>query len=304
VKSAGDYYQALALNQGGRGDTTRAALFFERVADDASLHYRTRAVLALGTNALMNGDALTAVSLYREVNRILTAGHSFDPVTLCVATRMNAVIRGFEGDHHGAVADLERMFPLARMASTIQPQAYWDYMNTLAVELGEVGRLEQARRASEIALSSPFAPAFPEWRETFIEIEAKRRLGSRSVVAVPPRISETREVRRDLSPTQSETHGLIFFPSPARDNIAALGQRSQGALARVLNFQNWKSMLSEPGHSGAEFAPGRQKTMTTGKKLIRLMDLISRDDTDDETIGKILDAVEKIIPRRKSENRD
>lgn len=35
--------------------------------------------------------------------------------------------------------------------------------------------------------------------------------------------------------------------------------------------------------------------MTTGEKLIRLMDLISQDETDDETIERILEAVEDIV---------
>jgi hypothetical protein len=182
------------------------------------------------------------------------------------------------------------------MARTLQPQAYCDYLNTFAVELGEIGSLEQARRASEMAIASPFAPAYPEWRETFDEIEAKRRRASSSLVAVPPRVSGKDKVRRDLSQTQSETHRLILFPVPACDNTVAMDQRSQGTLARVLNFQHWKSMLRGASHLPAEFLSRQRKRMTTGEKLIRLMDLISRDETDDETIGRILDAVENIIP--------
>lgn len=39
--------------------------------------------------------------------------------------------------------------------------------------------------------------------------------------------------------------------------------------------------------------------MTIGEKLIRLMDLISHDDTDDETIDVILKAVEAIVSERR-----
>jgi hypothetical protein len=44
--------------------------------------------------------------------------------------------------------------------------------------------------------------------------------------------------------------------------------------------------------------------MTTGEKLIRLMDLISHDETDDETIDRILEAVEQIVLNRRSEKLD
>jgi hypothetical protein len=47
-----------------------------------------------------------------------------------------------------------------------QPHVYYDYMNSFAVELCEVGRLEEAKNVSLIVLASPFAPAYPEWRET------------------------------------------------------------------------------------------------------------------------------------------
>src|SRR5260370_41343396 len=135
---------------------------------------------------------------------------------------MTGVVRGMAGDHRGAVADLERMFPLARLASSRQPYAYYDYMNTLAVELGEIGRLEQARSASGISLESPFAPAYPEWFETFDEIRLKRRRGSRSIVSVPHRIGET----QGLLPYVRKTHKLMRLPAPERLNAAAGGQRS------------------------------------------------------------------------------
>jgi hypothetical protein len=42
--------------------------------------------------------------------------------------------------------------------------------------------------------------------------------------------------------------------------------------------------------------------MSTGEKLIRLMDLISHDETDDETIDVILEAVEAIVLGRRGAN--
>jgi hypothetical protein len=35
--------------------------------------------------------------------------------------------------------------------------------------------------------------------------------------------------------------------------------------------------------------------MTTGDKLVRIMDLLSRDDTDDDKVDRALTAVEDIV---------
>jgi tetratricopeptide (TPR) repeat protein len=292
VESAGHYYQALAFNQGCRGDTVRAGQLFEQVADDGSLQYRARAMLALGGISFVAGDARTAMSFYREVHRVLTRSHTFAPVALFGGSKMAAVMRGMDGDHQGAVADLEKMFRLARMAGRLQPYLYYDYLNALAVELGESGSLEQARRASEIALASPFAPAYPEWRETFDEIGMKQRCASPSVVPV----------RRQIE----GSHNLLRLPEPEWSASATpLDRNRQRTPARVLDFQRWKTMSRGASNPLPDkLAPEQRKRMTTGAKLIRLMDLISHDETDDETIDRILEAVEQIVPKRRSENLD
>lgn len=299
TESIGLYYQALNLNRGGRGDTVHAESLLEKVADRASLKYVARAMVALGINAVAVADYQTALSRYREAMRILTRDRLLDPVTFYMTRRMIAVVRGMTGDHRGAVADLEKMFPLARLASSQQPYAYYDYMNTLAVELGEVGRLEQARRASDITLASPFAPAYPEWLETFDEIRLKQRRASRSIVSVPHPIGETHRLLRYVG----KRHNLMNFPAPERVNAAALDQRSGDSPARVLNFQEWKTVLRGSSNSlTTKLAPEERQGRTSGEKLIRLMDLISQDDTDDEMIDRILEAVEQIVLNRRSEN--
>jgi tetratricopeptide (TPR) repeat protein len=303
LESMGCYYEALSLNRGTRGDTVRAGLLFEQVADTASLSYRARAVLALGGNAFTAGDHTTALTLYREAMRMVTRDHIFDPVTFYFAGRMNAVIRSIKGDHRGAVNDLERMFPLARMASLRQPYAYYDYLNTLAVELGEMGRLEQARRASEIAIASPFTRAYPEWRETFQDIEAKSRRSSRSIVGVRQPISETDRDGGYLS--RKKTDNLLRLPAAEPRAPASHADCPQDTQARVLNFQQWKTAIKASSRAiPAEVTPEQRRRMTTGEKLIRLMDLISQDETDDETIDRILEAVEEIVLNRRNEKLD
>jgi tetratricopeptide (TPR) repeat protein len=299
----GDYYQALSLNQGTRGDTVGAGCIFDRIADSAPLKYRARAMLALGANFFTAGDRQTAMSFYLEVMRIVTRHRVSDPMTLYTASRMTAVIKGMEDDHRGAVADLEAMVSLARTAGSRQPYAFYDYLNTLAVELGELGRLDQARRASEIAIASPFARAYPEWRETFKDIEAKSRPSSRSIVGVRQTISETDKVRQPVSPTK--TDNLLRLPAPEPRAPAGRPDYPQDTQARVLNFQQWKTAIKASNRAiPEEVTPEQRRRMTTGEKLIRLMDLISQDETDDETIDRILEAVEEIVLNRRDQKLD
>ena len=292
LETVGEYYLALSINRGGSGETVRAGRLFEKAADSANLHYRGRAMLALGSNYFVAGDYKTALSFYSEVMRINGRGSGFDPVTLYRAVRNTAVIRGIDGDHRGAVSDLERIFPLARIASSVLPSAYYDYMNALAVELGELGSLERARDASATALKFPSAGAFPEWHETFADIEAKRVSASRSVVPVHQHLEEP--------------GNLLHLPStglPASPVVS--DHKPRGAQARVLNFQHWKTMVkASAGPLPNEVASEHKRRMTTGQKLIRLMDLISQDETDDETIDRILEAVEQIVSNRRNERLD
>lgn len=292
LEPVGDYYLALSINRGGHGDTVRAGRLFEKAADSASLHYRARAMLALGSNYFVAGEHKTALSFYSEVMRIAGRGSGFDPVTLYRAVRTTAVIRGMDGDHRGSVSDLERIFPLARIASSVLPFAYYDYMNALAVELGELGSLERARHTSAMALKFPAIGAFPEWQETFADIEAKQASASRSVVPVRQHIEEP--------------GNLLHLPSPGRPaSLGVSDHKPRGTQARVLNFQHWKTMVkASTGPLPKEVTSEHRGRMTTGQKLIRLMDLISKDETDDETIDRILEAVEQIVSNRRNERLD
>jgi hypothetical protein len=62
-----------------------------------------------------------------------------------------------------------------RSFATSFPSDYCDYLNNLAYELGQVGRIEEARAAINVALRSPYADRFPDWHETAQEIETMRR---------------------------------------------------------------------------------------------------------------------------------
>jgi hypothetical protein len=112
----------------------------------------------------------------------------------------------------------------------VQPYAYYDYLNTLAVELGEVGRLEEARNASRIALATRFASAYPEWRETREEIELRGYRAARSTVAV----------------SQRSFDNLMRLPAREPSDSLASGSLPPIQPARVLSFlEGKKKMVKE-----------------------------------------------------------
>ena len=48
------------------------------------------------------------------------------------------------------------------------------------------------------------------------------------------------------------------------------------------------------------FTSEQRRGLSAAEKLIRIMDLISNDETDDETIDCILEAVEELVLKRRT----
>jgi hypothetical protein len=88
------------------------------------------------------------------------------------AIRGISVLKSFAGDHAHAIKDLESILPVIKYAPA---HIYFDLLNSYAVELGEVGRRDEARNIMRVVLASPFAHAYPEWRETAQELNPSRR---------------------------------------------------------------------------------------------------------------------------------
>lgn len=309
VESIGHFYEALSVTRLGRGDTVRGTSLLKQVAERGPIQYRARAMLALGARSVNVGDNSAALPWYGEIMRIAARERAVDPATLYFARQVTAIVRARNGDHKGAIRELEELFPLARLATYKEPRAYSVHLNSLAVELAEVGRLEEAAQASRIACSSPYASAYPEWQETFDEISLKRRSASRSRIIVSGFMTESAEDPHHGRVTQSgqeqliKTHERVSLQSRQPAMAAESGYDSaRGSQARVLDFQQWKRRLKpDPAQLSALSAEQRLE-MSTGEKLIRLMDLISHDDTDDETIDVILEAVEAIVLGRRAAN--
>jgi tetratricopeptide (TPR) repeat protein len=193
-----------------------------------------------------------------------------------------AILKSKEGYHKQALRDLENLFPLVRH-STLQAQ--YDYLNSLAVELGEVGRIEEARNVCKIVLASPLISAYPQWRETSDDIERKGYRSPRSVVALTHRASISDNVLR-LSASEPERNAIPVESVP--------GYLEQPA--RILDYLEWKKKMGkEPnGNKKGDKTPENAteqdivlqimelvaKKRFSKKQLIELRDLISDKKPD------------------------
>jgi hypothetical protein len=94
-----------------------------------------------------------------------------------------SIIKSLDGDHKGALSDLRGLSPLVNLVSKQTPFYFYFYCNDLAVVLGELGYIGEAKSTVDIALASPYAPLYPNWTETRLELEAKRTSATPSVIA-------------------------------------------------------------------------------------------------------------------------
>ena len=158
----GQYYLALAICRNGSGDLEQATAIFEKVASEGPLIYRAEAMLSLSSIACVNQQ------LDETIRYCMEAAKAGNFNTTIKALKGIAILKGLEGSHHSAVDDLEKLYPMFRHAS---PYIYFDYLNSYAVELSEVGRMEEAKNISTLVCSSPFGTYDPEWRKTLSGIK-------------------------------------------------------------------------------------------------------------------------------------
>jgi tetratricopeptide (TPR) repeat protein len=199
--SIGNYYHGLYIKRLGRFDEAR--LLFERIASQGPARYRARAIASAAGVAFDSGAFHESLPLFVDACRAATSRALWDPLAALSSLHMVGVVKSIDGDHWGALAHFDRMFPLVRTVVSSQPSLLFACLNSLAVELMEIGRLEEAANASSRDLASPYAAAYPEWQETGRDISLRRRRRSRSVVAVGSRIIDSEE--QEETPTSTLT---------------------------------------------------------------------------------------------------
>jgi len=325
-ESVGRYYRALCIYR--RGGSSEARMLLEQEVGELPLRFRAKALLAISATYYQSGDLTSFLLLNVEASRAATSSGLRDPHTFVKSQQHLAILKSIDGDHRGALADLERLFPLARVLGQSQPYLYYVHLNSLAVELMEVGRLEEARNASKIALASPLAGAYPEGRETREEIELRGRRASRSVVAFPQATADAAFIREapeannvlsDLSdslaakpsptsPPATEADNLLRLPVPDRSESLAAMPSSASRPARVINLQAWKKRMPNAStgdpqhqttprpttHKEKQEAVKKLQKLTTREMLLRIMNMIGDERVGDDLLLRALIILEEL----------
>ncbi|MEN3332265.1 MAG: hypothetical protein V7641_1630 [Blastocatellia bacterium] len=186
AQDAARYYAALCLR--------RAKQYDKAVTLLANLQ-QPRAVQTLATVYEAKGEWHEAARRYVEVMR---RAKDADVFAFVCATMQLATIRAIDGDHAEALAEFQSLWPMVRVVAKTQSHVYPAWCNALAVELAAIGRVEDARAASAVAVASPIARAYPEWQETAEEIAAQRSTRTIVTVALPQTETDASEERPSL----------------------------------------------------------------------------------------------------------
>jgi tetratricopeptide (TPR) repeat protein len=275
-RSVGCYYQALRLQQFGHGDLDKARRLFERVADDAPVFYRTRAMVSLGANAWQKGDFQTALSLYHDATRLAPRDFLCATFSTLQARRMLAVAASLNGEHRSSLKLLEDLSPLASMLRASQPLGYYEYVNSLAVELIEVNRLEEASHFATTVMCSPFASAYPEFLETNAELARRARRRASCVTVPDPEAYQADNVLHMRAAYNSK--------GGSRSSRPALHER-----ARVLSFTKRQAQAVPTAPPKKDFTHLSKK-----QKIIRIVNLICGNMSDDQ-LARILKYTEVLV---------
>ena len=182
AKNVARYYQACCIKRKGDFEGARQRLD-QLLEHDLDPLLRSRALLTKGATHFDAGEIDRALPFYIETGQI---ARDCELATLVKSLRQIAVIKAMHGDHHEAAADLESLASIVSRLSgsrSIHDRlTYCEVLNSYAVELGEIGRAEQALNvASRI---TPFAAIHPEFNVTIAELRSKLPTRKRSVVVI------------------------------------------------------------------------------------------------------------------------
>ncbi len=215
----------------------------------------------------------------------------FDPLAAFHTRHLLAVIKSIDGDHKGALTDLDKMLPLARAVGSYYPPLYSNYLNSRAVDLLEVGQITEAQNLSTIVLASPYEAAYPEYRETSIDIALRARRASRSVVSFAGLNLNAQNV---LSLPSAEH---VSSDSPV---VPASGSQKP---ARVLYMQKWKEKMGkEP--NGDQNEGKSPKDMAEDELLYEIIHIFTEPEMDAQTRLEMLDSIKKIAAKKRAKKQD
>ena len=254
----GQYYQGVCAYRKGENKHS----IFEKVIEE-SRTYKAKGLVSLAAVELSRGDLTSSLKIYTEAMR-----RSDSVSTFLTAARTTGVIKSMEGFHKKALRDLETIAPLTRY---VAPVDRYQYLNSLAVELGEVGKVDEAENVCRILLASPYINAYPEWRETSNETERKGYRRSRSAVSV-------------IRPAPEN-----IFKMPIAE---ASSNSVQEESAKVFSLLDWKEKMGkEPNGEKIE----EIENMDEKDLMVKLLYLATHDGVTEKKLRKVVEYALKVF---------
>ena len=206
---------------------------------------------------------------------------------MVMAGRNISLYKSLDGDHRGAVQMLEAAFPMVQIIGRSEPYFVYEHFNSFAVELSEVGRVQEAGNIIRLSLASPYVFAYPEWRETGNEI-ALREYRSRSIISF-------RKLKPEKPKSDSpKPENLFYFPERERSESIKLSPFFQPS--DVTKLEDWqKKMVKEPNGNGEELP----KDMSAQDMAMKVLELITENKHDEEKLRKLMESAIKIFSEKK-----
>jgi tetratricopeptide (TPR) repeat protein len=247
----GQYYKGLSKYL--KGGTPQG--IFEQVFEKSS-SYKAKSLIALAALEARKSNYESELQFFTQALKFADS-----LPTLLEIYRSIAVVKAKEGFHQRSINELESISPYIRYAG---PYHYCQYLNSYAVELGEVGRIEEAQKVSRITLASPFAFAYPEWRETEQDL-ALLGYKSRSSVRV-----------------KTIPGNLLYLPEREVSDTPVV----QDEDARLFDLEEWKEkkMVKEP-NGDEEINPDK---MTEQDMVMKLIQMLTTGEGDEKKIRELL----------------
>jgi hypothetical protein len=236
------------------------AYILENVIEQ-SRTYKTRALQSRAAIEVYQGNLTEAMHFYSESFKTQPSTSEYTETTKAIA-----FIKSVEGFHDSALKDLESLIPILRYA---EPFAYYDILNSYAVELGETGRKDEARNISRIVVASPFAYAYPEWQATADDLKEPNR----SFVAI--------------SSSPFTPQNVLAMPAIEHGEIR---ESSYNQPARVLDLQKWKKKMAKGKKGKKDNGDDIENVDEMDDKdlLATLIHIAAQDDMDEEILRQIV----------------
>jgi tetratricopeptide (TPR) repeat protein len=166
--------------------------------------YKAQALLSRGAIEYNNRRNQEALYFFTEALKARPNVSEYIAISTAIA-----VAKAADGFHNLALSDLEKLLPIIKHA---EPRLYIDYLNSYAVELGEAGRVDEARNISRVVIASPFIHAYPEWQETARDLKEPNR----AFISVPSIEPDPVEIEPHEKIVSIQAHKAIEPEEPAR----------------------------------------------------------------------------------------